>query len=380
MNAAVPPPTGTIAAIIETISEASAPAIYVAGGLDKFLAAATAEVAGEVPDLTTVKGRARIASLASQISKSKAAVEKHGRAYLKRLKESVKPIEAELRTFVDAMDALRDTTRQPLTEWEENELIRRDKFVDDVQAITDLGDDLADQTSAVLIARIATAEAIALGEHWEEFETDAARAKDAALGKLRPALVARQKFEAEQLELERLRAEKVLRDQQDNERRIADEATAAARKQADEDAAAERERNEQREQKLKEDASQAQRDTDAANQRAEQAELQRIEDAAKAERDRVAAAAKAKQDLIDAELQREQDIQDAAAAERKRADDAAALAEQQRKEREANIEHKSKIMTAAKEAFMAAEFTEDQARLIVRLIGGGKIPAVSIAF
>lgn len=58
---------------VEEISEANAPAIYVAGGLQQFLDAVKAEVVAEVPDLTTKKGRDRIASLAAKVSKSKVA-------------------------------------------------------------------------------------------------------------------------------------------------------------------------------------------------------------------------------------------------------------------------------------------------------------------
>ncbi len=75
---------------IDDISADNAPAIYVAGGLGQFFDAVKAEVTGEVPDLTTRKGRERIASLAATVSKSKAAVEKPGRDYLRRLKEMPK--------------------------------------------------------------------------------------------------------------------------------------------------------------------------------------------------------------------------------------------------------------------------------------------------
>ena len=93
-------------AIIE-IAPDMAPAIYVENGLDSFLEKIRAGV-NEVPDLSTAKGRARIASLAAQVSRSKTAVEKPGRDYLKRLKEQPKVVEAELRRFVTECDQLRD--------------------------------------------------------------------------------------------------------------------------------------------------------------------------------------------------------------------------------------------------------------------------------
>ncbi|SAE98837.1 Uncharacterised protein [Enterobacter cloacae] len=102
--------------VIEITPE-QAPVLYVAGGLDAYLEQIRQAV-NEVPDLSTKKGRDRVASLAAQVSRSKTAIEKPGREYLKRLKEAVRPAEAEIKRFVDACDELRDATRRPLTEWE----------------------------------------------------------------------------------------------------------------------------------------------------------------------------------------------------------------------------------------------------------------------
>ncbi|MFH4946949.1 hypothetical protein ABC506_26320, partial [Enterobacter hormaechei] len=102
--------------VIEIKAE-QAPVLYVAGGLDAYLEQIRQAV-NEVPDLSTKKGRDRVASLAAQVSRSKTAIEKPGREYLKRLKEAVRPAEAEIKRFVDACDELRDATRRPLTEWE----------------------------------------------------------------------------------------------------------------------------------------------------------------------------------------------------------------------------------------------------------------------
>ena len=95
------------------IKPEQAPVLYVAGGLDAYLEQIRQAV-NEVPDLSTKKGRDRVASLAAQVSRSKTAIEKPGREYLKRLKEAVRPAEAEIKRFVDACDELRDATRRPL--------------------------------------------------------------------------------------------------------------------------------------------------------------------------------------------------------------------------------------------------------------------------
>lgn len=60
--------------VIEIKSE-QAPVLYVAGGLDAYLEQIRRAVS-EVPDLSTKKGRDRVASLAAQVSRSKTAIEK----------------------------------------------------------------------------------------------------------------------------------------------------------------------------------------------------------------------------------------------------------------------------------------------------------------
>ncbi|HCI9782081.1 TPA: hypothetical protein NQE86_005342, partial [Klebsiella pneumoniae] len=116
------------------IKPEQAPALYRAGGLDAYLEQIRQAV-NEVPDLTTKKGRDRVASLAAQVSRSKTAIEKPGREYLRRLKEAVRPAEAEIKRFVDACDELRDATRKPLTEWEaEQERIKAEEAINALHA------------------------------------------------------------------------------------------------------------------------------------------------------------------------------------------------------------------------------------------------------
>ncbi|OUR99270.1 hypothetical protein A9Q81_11900 [Gammaproteobacteria bacterium 42_54_T18] len=106
-----------VIAPLPDIKKENYPTLYCKGGLQVFIDDAR-EKASEVPDLTTTKGRARIKSLASAVSSSKTAVTKPGREYLKVIKATPKIIEDELREFSREMDALRDLTRKPLTDWE----------------------------------------------------------------------------------------------------------------------------------------------------------------------------------------------------------------------------------------------------------------------
>jgi len=110
---------------VEQIDEFTAPAIYYKDGLKPYFEYISNLARTEVVDATTKEGQARLVTLAAEVSRSKVAVEKPGRAYLKAIKENtVREIEAELKWFVDACDTLRDTVRAPVTALENAEKAR----------------------------------------------------------------------------------------------------------------------------------------------------------------------------------------------------------------------------------------------------------------
>lgn len=196
------------------IKPEQAPVLYVAGGLDAYLEQIRQAV-NEVPDLSTKKGRDRVASLAAQVSRSKTAIEKPGREYLKRLKEAVRPAEAEIKRFVDACDELRDATRRPLTEWEaEQERIKAEEAMNALHA-----------------------EALVMNE---EFDRQRAAQIEADH---EMALLMNDKFDRDREEQRRL-AEQA---QREHEERIKQEAEARARREKEEAVAAERRRLEEAE-------------------------------------------------------------------------------------------------------------------------------------
>ena len=376
---------------IDDISEENTPAIYVAGGLGQFFDAVAAEVTAEVPDLTTRKGRERIASLAAKVSKSKTAVEKPGRDYLKRLKEMPKVVEAELREFVNKMDALRDATRQPLTDWEQAEIARTDAHVDAIQRIKDLAIFEATPTSGHLANIIADLELLEIDNSWEEFLAEAAQVKDQTLIKLRGLHAERSQYEAEQAELLRLRAEAEAQAQRDRDAQIAREAEERTRREAEQRAQAEREAAARREQELLDQAAAAQRAAEQAARDAEaQAERQRLQleqqaeqarlAAEQAEANRIAAEQRAEQERQAAAKRAEQAAEQARADERRRADAAAAEIVRQQQAREADLEHKKQINRAALDAFIEGGMTEECAKQAITLIAQRKIPAISISY
>lgn len=366
---------------IEEISEANAPAIYVAGGLQQFIDLVKGEVLGEVPDLKTRKGRERIASLAAKVSKSKTAVEKPGRDYLRRLKEMPKVVEAELREFVAKMDALRDEVRLPLTDWQAAEDARVDKHNSMIRHIEDCGLGLIGgqpQPFALLFRELE--EKITVDEKFEEFEAEAHRAKATALAKLQASFDEHQKREAEQAELARLRREAEERAEQDRIRLAQEAAVEAERQRVAQEQQAERDAAAKREQELIDQAAAQERE--AENQRlqlqlqAEQAERARVQ----AEADRVAAEQRMEQERQAAALQAERDIELAREDERRRADAAAAEILRQQEAREADKAHRASINRAALEAFVAGGMTEECAKQAITLIAQRRIPNIAISY
>ncbi|RZI91640.1 MAG: hypothetical protein EOP15_00100 [Pseudomonas sp.] len=365
---------------VDDISEENAPAIYVLGGLKPFLEHTRSQVCGEVPDLTTRKGRERIASLAAEVSRSKKAVENPGRDYLRRLKEMPKVVEAELREFVTEMDKLRDEVRRPLNDWQAAEDARVDRHNSAIAHLKLNAQDLDGITAEDLADRIAKVEGVALGEQWQEFEAEAARAKDDSLKVLRTALAARQQYEAEHAELARLRREAEEHAEQERIRLAQEVAVEAERQRAAQAQQAERDAAAKREQDLKDQAAAQEREAESQRLQlklqAEQAERQ----AAQAEANRIAAEQRMEQERQAAARRQEEAAEQARQEERRRADAAAAEIVRQQEAREADKAHKAKINRAALEAFIAGGMPEACAKQAVTLIAQRKIPNIAISY
>ncbi|HAV1828396.1 TPA: hypothetical protein JG914_001155 [Enterobacter hormaechei subsp. steigerwaltii] len=312
------------------IKPEQAPVLYVAGGLDAYLEQIRQAV-NEVPDLSTKKGRDRVASLAAQVSRSKTAIEKPGREYLKRLKEAVRPAEAEIKRFVDACDELRDATRRPLTEWEaEQERIKAEEAMNAMHA-----------------------EALEMNE---EFDRQRAAQIEADH---EMALLMNDMFDRDREEQRRL-AEQA---QREHEERIKQEAADKAKREAEErhkaelDAAARREADEKA--------------------RADAAERKRKEDADRAERE--------KQDAIAEEKRKAQEEADRIKREAE-AKEKARLAEEQRKadeqaKREADVKHRKTVGTNIVNALTSnTSLTREQAIEVLTALKDDLIPCAKIHY
>ncbi|WP_338481969.1 hypothetical protein [Citrobacter freundii] len=315
--------------VIEIKAE-QAPALYKSGGLDDYLEQIRQAV-NEVPDLSTKKGRDRVASLAASVSRSKTAIEKPGREYLKRLKEAVRPAEAEIKRFVDACDELRDATRRPLTEWEaEQERIKAEEAAK-IKADDDRKKFESDHEIALLMN----------DKHDRE--------------------VAEKKAEAER---QRVAHEEELK------RQAAEQAKREAEQKAAADLAAAKKREE--------DAIAAKAQAELlAKQAKERAEQEAKDAAAKAEAEKKAA--------IEAEQRKAQEEADRIKREAEQKE-AARLAEEKRiadekAAREADVKHRKSVGTEIVNALTAnTSISRDQAIEVLKALMDGLVPRTQINY
>lgn len=330
-------------------------------GLDPYIERIRAEVTGHAPDLATDKGRKAIASLAFKVRKSKTALDNLGKQLVDDLKEIPKKIDAERKRMRDTLDALADEVRRPLDEWERADQERVAQHKHEI-AMFEGFSECGNLTAEEIRANIECVDGTVIDESWEEFEAEAHRAKAKALESMRTALSAREKYEAEQAELARLRAEAEARRIQDEKERIAREAAEAATKAAEAKAQEEREAAAKREADAKAAAERAERERLEAVERQKQAE-------ARAEAEKLAAEQRAKQAAEAARL-----------AEIERQQQELARIEAEQRKREADKAHKAKINRAAMAAFIKGGMPEECAKQAVTLIAKGEIPKVRIEY
>ena len=331
-------------------------------GLDPYLAKIKAEIDVFVPDVKTKKGRDAIASIAHKVARSKTALDNIGKELVAELKDVPKKIDAERKRMRDMLDKWKDDVRRPLTDWEEAEEARQQKHRLAIELMQQSVQGAENLTSGTLREQIAALNEKVIDAAFEEYEADAHRAKAKALEGLSTALQAREKHEAEQAELARLRAEAAAREQKEREERIAREAAERAQREADARAQAEREAVIRREAEAKAAADKRELELKLSAERAERekAEAVQREQQAKADAERRAAEA------VAAEQRRVAQQQAAEAAEAKR--------------READKAHKTAVNRAALAAFVAGGMTEECAKQAITLIAKKAIPAVSITY
>lgn len=316
------------------------------GGTDALFERIAQEARSFVPDVTTDKGRKAIGSLAAKVSSSKKLAEKYALDLVAEKKAEVKAVDSDRIQFCKKMDSLRDEILEPRDAWEQAEKDRVAKHKADIEKIQDYAHSslIHDMASDRIAEQIRMLDVLEICPLFEEFQDQAKLAKFETLESLRKALVAREKYEAEQAELERTRLADLARQQEERDAQIAREATEKANREAEE--------------KARFEAEKAQRDKAESEQR--EARLVAEKEAAEL---RATQAAENERKRIEAEQE------DKAQAERK-AEEA----------RQADVEHRRWINNEALIAFKNNGLDEAIAKQVIAVIAKNQIPHISIKY
>lgn len=339
--------------------------------VDALLDRIRAEVRSFAPDTSTAKGRDAIKSLAYKVSRTKSAIDDAGKALNEDARKQINAVDAGRKKIRDALDALRDEARKPLDDWEAAEEARvaalKRRF--DALVIGDMSNSASSEIAAVLEA----VERTEIGDDWQEYQGEAAIAKDKAIASLRAAFAAAEKREADAAELEALRREKAAREEAD--RIAAEKAAAEERRLAAEKAEAERQERIEREKK---EAAERAASEAEARARAEAARVAReADERAEAER---RAAAKREADLQRQVEEQKQAAERAAQAERDRAAAERKAEEEARARREANKARRAKLREQIVSALRSIDPGENQMGAIADALMAGAIPNVRVEF
>ncbi len=387
-----PVPMTTELMRIETITPHE---LFKPGTLDPVLGRIRQEVMREAAalDISTEANRKALNSLAFKVTKSKTFIEAQRKNLVAGEKERLKAIDKEGGRVWDELEKLATEVRKPLTDWENADKERIGKHEANLATMNGTGDIISQQWQTLPLdgMKLELESVKTMDYDWQEFHARAVAVAVKVIGQVKDAIAKREKWDAEQEELIRLREETARRAQQDHEARIAREAKekaeAEAKRRAEVVAKAAREAQER-----------VEREKVEAEARAKQAEAQRfqVEKQAKAQEEAAkqsaARAAKEAAERLEQEKERaetarvaaiakaEADKAAAIEAERKRAEEAKRKAEAETKAREKDKSHRAEVHSDALAAIVWLGISEENAKQVVTAIAKGLIPNVKITY
>lgn len=323
-------------------------AFKVEGGTRALFERVSENARSVVFDMGVKKDRESLKSFAYSLARIKTTVDNHGKELVSGIKQQAAVIDADRKFWRDNMELLQEEIRKPLTDFEQAEKDRVAKHETTISVIrmplSLIQNEDSEWTAQSIKDAISELENRVIDSSFEEYEEQAKLAKFETLETLRKTLMEREKYEAEQAELERLRLAEQARLQREHEERIAREAAEKATREAEEKARFEAERVQREKLEAEQREARLKAEKEAAELRAVQA--------AENERKRIEAEQVAK-----------------AEAERKAAE-----------AREADVAHKKQICSEALKGLTDLGVSVDQGKAILNAINKGLVPHVSIKF
>lgn len=196
------------------------------------------------------EGISQIKAMVTKVAGVKLSLDNIGKEIVAEMKERPKKIDANRKLMRDRLEALQEEIRRPVTEIEE-----RGKLILNISARPM---NVVNEKSEVVRKAIAVLEREDLSEdRWKESHTAALTAVANAMKALQGILATAEKREADAAEFERMKAENVRLQREKENERIRQEATAKAKKDADDKAALQLEASRLREEKAQKEADDA---------------------------------------------------------------------------------------------------------------------------
>ena len=377
-------------------SKLNALTIFTDNGADPILEEIKLKAKAFIPDTTTPIGRKEIASMANKIARSKTLLDDLGKNLVADWKSKAKLVDDSRKKIRDYLDELKEETRAPLTNWEHIEserievLKRKLNSIESI-CIMDQGASCAD-----IEEKIKQLQLLSIDESWQEFKDNAEASRYVGIKGLTNRLEQRREYEAQQLELQRLREDQRVQMEAQAEakakREIEDRARALAEEQVK--AGLQRPENEKHAAiKAKEQAEERARIAEASVKREAELSVKREQDRIEqAHKEAIFAVQKQHEREAAAKIKAESDIR--LAVERERASVAAEGArlineqaaekeksELEQRKRDADSKHRAEVIKNIVLAIMTSSgVDEDSAQTVIMLIATNKIPNVKIIF
>ena len=323
---------------IETISAA---VVYQAGNAQTLISDLEKEVRSFVPDISSLKGRKDIASLAHKVSKSKTLLDSLGKELVAGWKDKAKLVDADRRFIRDSCDSLRDEVRQPLTDWEEAEKAKMEAEKQAVALLADHIEALAENDLVDRMREVERKEAEQLAKEQQRIADEEAKAEADRLEK------------AELARIEQVKQAEI--DQLEREKQIAIDAAENARIELADKLKADQERINQ---ELIDAKAAAQLEVIKAEQAAEQAEI----DKAKA--------------IKDAEVKARREAEEDEAARLEKLEDERIIAEK----KAANKRHQGNINRSILKQLVALGIEESTGKTLIGSIAKREVKFLQIYY
>ncbi len=354
-------------------------------GLDPIIQKIKDEVNSFIPDLSTEKGRADIASLAYKVSKSKTYLDNLGKDLTTDWAAKVKSVNNSRKKMREELDALRDDVRKPLTDYENKEKDRIENHKVNILKIREFKNiDVTNLDSSAIRLLLNELSDTKVEGMFDEFEERAIEDKDESIASLESKLNKQVAFEEQLAENERLKKEAEERAQKDKEERIAREAKEKAEREAEEKAKLEKERveneriaAEKKAEKEKVDAENKARTEKEAVEKREKEALDAKEKAIKAVKDAEKRAelekkaAKEKADLEKAE---------AVESEKKRQAEEIKKEEDRKRKLEEDEKHRGKIHKVIIDELMLRGISHNDAEIVVEATCNDDVPHLRVEY